>query len=152
MTTDRGNLLQSGGSKMSKLELQLAAWAPRILSVLRIMVALLYMQHGLQKLFGFPPPANPMPDPLPPLLLAGGILEAGGGVLFLLGLFTRPVAFILCGMMAVAYFMAHAPRGFFPINNGGDLAILFCFVYLYSVFAGAGSWSLDAVIARKKSA
>ncbi len=140
---------------MSKLEQSLTAWAPRILSVLRIVAALLYMQHGLQKLINFPEATRPMGGPdgsLPPLMLIGGILEAGGGGLFLLGLFTRPVAFILCGMMAVAYFMAHAPRGFFPINNGGDLAVLFCFVYLYFVFAGAGSWGLDAMLARKKSA
>ena len=140
---------------MSKTEVVLTAWAPRILSVLRIMAALLYIQHGTQKLFGFPEPTRPMGGPdgsLPPLMLIGGILEAGGGGLLLLGLFTRPVAFILCGMMAVAYFMAHATRGFFPINNGGDLAILFCFVFLYFVFAGAGSWSIDGMLARKKSA
>ena len=136
---------------MSKMEALLTSWAPRILSVLRIMAGLLYLQHGLQKLIGFPEPARAM-DGLPPLLLAAGILEAGGGALFVIGLFTRPVAFILCGMMAVAYFMAHAPRGFFPINNGGDLAILFCFVYLYFVFAGGGAWSLDNLIARKKTA
>ena len=136
---------------MSKLDAMLTPWAPRILSILRIMTALLFIQHGTQKLFGFPESARAMGD-LSPLSLTAGLLEAGGGALFAIGLFTRPVAFVLCGMMAVAYFMAHAPRGFFPINNGGDLAILFCFAYLYFVFAGGGAWSVDSVIARKKSA
>ncbi len=136
---------------MAKLEAILTQWAPRILSILRIMTALLYIQHGTQKLFGFPESARVMGE-LSPLTLTAGLLEAGGGALFAIGLFTRPVAFILCGMMAVAYFMAHAPRGFFPINNGGDLAILFCFVFLYFVFAGGGAWSADNVIAKKKTA
>ncbi len=136
---------------MAKLEAILTQWAPRILSILRIMTALLYIQHGTQKLFGFPESARVMGE-LSPLTLTAGLLEAGGGALFAIGLFTRPVAFILCGMMAVAYFMAHAPRGFFPINNGGDLAILFCFVFLYFVFAGGGAWSADNVIAKKKAA
>lgn len=135
---------------MSKLEAVLTPWAPRILSVLRIVTALLYMQHGTQKLLGFPEPARVMGE-LPPLMLTAGLLEAGGGALFAIGLFTRPVAFILCGMMAVAYFMVHGSREFFPINNGGDLAILFCFVYMYFVFAGGGAWSADNFIARKKN-
>ena len=135
---------------MSKLEAALNAWAPRILSVLRIMAALMFIEHGTQKLFNFPAPAQPMPSPLPPMLLWGGIIEFSGGSLLALGLFTRPVAFILSGQMAVAYFMVHAPRGFYPINNMGDFAILFCFVFLYFVFAGPGPWSLDALIARKK--
>ena len=136
---------------MSKLAVFQAAWAPCVLSILRIMVALLFFEHGLQKLVGFPPAVQPLPDPLPPILLASGILEFFGGGLFALGLFTRPVAFILSGMMAVAYFTAHAPRGFFPINNMGELAIVYSFVFLYFFFAGGGTWSVDALIARKKA-
>jgi len=137
---------------MSKLDERLVLWAPRMLAGLRIMAALLYIQHGTQKLFNFPERATPPSgDGLSPLILVAGILEAGGGLAFLVGLFTRPVAFILSGMIAVAYFMAHAPQGFFPILNRGDLAILFCFVFLYFVFAGPGAWSLDGMIARKKA-
>jgi putative oxidoreductase len=117
-------------------------WAPEMLSILRIVVALLYVEHGTQKLLGFPVWADPVP--LDPLLVLAGVLELGGGVLLLIGLFTRPVAFVLSGMMAVAYWMAHAPASFFPVNNRGDAAILFCFVFLYLVFAGPGPWSLDA--------
>ncbi len=136
---------------MSKLETMLAPWAPQILSILRIMTGLLYIQHGTQKLFGFPESARVMGE-LSPLMLSAGLLEAGGGALFALGLLTRPVAFVMCGMMAVAYFMAHAPRAFYPINNGGDLAILFCFVFLYFTFAGGGAWSVDNLLTRKKTA
>lgn len=118
-------------------------WAPRILSVLRIVAALLFMEHGTQKLFGFPPSANPGPALLT-LLGIQGVLEVGGGILLVLGLFTRPVAFLLSGDMAVAYFMGHAPKSFFPALNGGDAAILFCFVFLYISAAGGGVWSLDA--------
>jgi putative oxidoreductase len=124
---------------------RLAKWAPYMLSVLRIVVALLFIEHGTQKLFGFPP----SPNPGPPLLLFSlrgiqGLLEFFGGFLLLIGLFTRPVAFILSGDMAVAYFMAHAPRSFFPVINGGDSAILYCFVFLYLAVAGGGVWSVDA--------
>ncbi len=118
-------------------------WAPRILSVLRIVVALLFIEHGTQKLFSFPI-APPFPNPAAfTLLWFAAVLEAAGGLLVLVGLFTRPVAFILAGEMAVAYFMAHAPRGFFPAANGGEGAILYCFVFLYLAAAGAGAWSLD---------
>jgi putative oxidoreductase len=120
----------------------LSRWAPQMLSILRIVAALLYIEHGTQKLLGFPVWANPVP--LDALLLLAGVLELGGGVLLLIGLFTRPVAFVLSGMMAVAYWMAHAPASFFPVNNRGDAAILFCFVFLYLVFAGPGPWSIDA--------
>ena len=119
-----------------------AQWPARMLSVLRIMTGLLFMEHGTQKLLGFPPAANPGPG-LFSLLGLQGILELAGGLLILLGLFTRPVAFILAGDMAVAYFMAHAPRAFFPTLNGGDAAILYCFVFLYLAVAGAGVWSVD---------
>ena len=121
----------------------LSAWAPRILSVLRIVAAAVFMVHGSQKLFGMPPPNHGSPELLSIMGFAG-ILEFFGGALLLLGLFTRPVAFLLSGQMAVAYFMAHAPQNFFPALNGGDAAILFCFVFLYLVFAGPGPWSLDA--------
>ena len=118
-------------------------WAPRLLSVLRIMAALLFMAHGTMKLFGFPDSGRPGPE-LFSLMGFAGTLEVVGGALLAIGLFTRPVAFILSGMMAVAYFMAHAPQDFFPIKNGGESAILFCFVFLYLVAAGAGPWSVDA--------
>jgi putative oxidoreductase len=118
-------------------------WAPRVLSILRIMTALLFLEHGTQKLLGFPPSPNPGPA-LFSLLGIQGIIEVVGGVLLALGLFTRPVAFILSGDMAVAYWMAHAPQNFFPVLNRGDAAILYCFVFLYLVFAGPGPWSLDA--------
>ena len=127
-------------------------WSPRILSVLRIIIGFLLVWHGSQKLFGFPPTGQPSSDgSIPPLMLAAGILEFfGGGVLFLLGLFTRPVAFILCGLMAVAYFMAHAPGGFLPLVNKGELAVIYCFVFLYFVFAGGGAWSLDRLIFKSR--
>jgi putative oxidoreductase len=121
----------------------LTSWAPRMLSVLRIMTGLLFLEHGTQKLLGFPPSDHSAPALLS-LIGVQGVLELIGGFLILIGLFTRPVAFILAGDMAVAYFMAHAPKSFFPTLNGGQLAILFCFVFLYFVFAGAGPWSADA--------
>ena len=120
-----------------------AAWAPQMLSILRIMSALLFIAHGTQKLFGFPAGERGMP-PLFSIYGLAGVLETFGGILLLIGLFTRPVAFLLSGMMAVAYFMAHAPQNFYPANNGGDAAILFCFVFLYLFTAGPGPWSLDA--------
>lgn len=123
-------------------------WAPRLLSILRIMTGLLFLQHGTAKLLKIP--VVPMFANLSLTTPAGiaGILELAGGVLMILGLFTRSVAFLLSGLMAVAYFMAHAPRGFYPILNAGELAILFCFVFLYFAAAGPGPWSIDA--ARQK--
>src|SRR5689334_17377231 len=119
-------------------------WEPRMLSILRIMVGLLYMEHGLAKVLGFPLQPNHAPYSLFSLNPGfQGSLELVGGLLLALGLFTRPVAFILAGNMAVAYFMAHAPRGFFPLLNGGELAIVYCFVFLYFWVAGGGEWSLD---------
>jgi putative oxidoreductase len=106
------------------------------------MSALLFLEHGTQKLFDFPPAAEP--GTLSALMGAQGAIEVVGGVLLALGLFTRPVAFILSGNMAVAYFMAHAPQNFFPMLNGGDAAILYCFIFLYFFFAGGGAWSVDA--------
>jgi putative oxidoreductase len=119
-------------------------WLPHLLSILRIMTALLFLEHGMQKLLGFPPPTNPQPALLS-LLGVQGILELVGGLLLTFGLFTRPVAFILSGDMAVAYFMAHAPKSFFPVINGGDAAILYCFVFFYLFVTGPGPWSVDAL-------
>ena len=125
-----------------------AAWAPRLLSVLRIMTGLLFLQHGTAKLLKIPtiPMFANLSLTSPPGI--AGILELVGGVLMILGLFTRSVAFILSGLMAVAYFMAHVPRGFYPILNAGELAALYCFVFLYIAAAGPGPWSIDA--ARRK--
>jgi putative oxidoreductase len=126
-----------------------AAWAPRLLSLLRIVSALIFMEHGTQKLLGFPPMAQGMSPPPPlSLLWFGGILEMAGGFLLLIGLFSRPVAFLLSGEMAVAYWMFHAPRNFYPVLNGGDAAILYCFVFLLFVFTGPGAWSADGIWAR----
>jgi len=121
-----------------------AAWQPRLLGLLRIVTALLLLQHGTAKLFGFPHVA--MFDNLRLLSLLGiaGILELAGGVLLLLGIFSRPVAFILSGEMAFAYFLAHAQKSFFPILNGGELAVLYCFVLLYLSVEGGGAWSLTS--------
>jgi putative oxidoreductase len=119
-------------------------WSPRLLSVLRIMTALLLLQHGTSKFFAFPHFAAFDNLQFASLLGAAGVLELVGGVLMLIGLFTRPVAFILSGFMAVAYFMAHAPQGFYPMLNQGELAILYCFVFLYFSVAGGGEWSVDA--------
>jgi putative oxidoreductase len=122
------------------------AWEPRMLSILRVVVGLLFLQHGTQKIFNFPPRTPPRAFELFTLTPGlAGIMELVGGILIILGLFTRPVAFLLSGQMAFAYFIAHAPRGFFPIQNGGELAALYCFVFLYFCFAGAGAWSLDAM-------
>ena len=126
---------------MSSLDSRLSAFSPQVLAVLRIITALLFISHGTAKLFGFP--ETGMSPPLFSLSGFAGVLEIVGGILIVLGLFTRPVAFILAGEMAVAYFMAHAPQSFFPIINQGDSAVLFCFVFLYLVFAGPGAWSLD---------
>ncbi|WP_113261614.1 DoxX family protein [Agrobacterium cavarae] len=120
---------------------KLSRYQPYALAALRIIAALLFIEHGTQKLFGFPPAQ--MEGSLPPLLLAAALLELVGGILILIGLFTRPVAFILSGQMAFAYFMAHAPKSFFPAINGGDAAILFCFVFLFLVTAGPGAFAVD---------
>jgi putative oxidoreductase len=120
-------------------------WAPRVLSILRIVAALIFMEHGTQKLLGFPPLDRPAPEVMS-LSWVAGVLELFGGALLALGLFTRPVAFILSGEMAFAYWIAHAPQSFFPVLNGGDAAILYCFVFLYIAAAGAGPWSLDNAI------
>ena len=120
-------------------------WSPRLLGILRIVTGLLFLQHGTAKLFGVPHIA--MFDGLQLFSLMGlaGVLELGGGLLIVLGLFTRPVTFVLSGQMAAAYFMAHAPQGFLPILNQGELAVIYCFVFLYLFVAGSGAFSIDAV-------
>jgi putative oxidoreductase len=115
-----------------------------LLAVLRIMTALLLLSAGLVKLVGFPAGAQPGQMPIMSLLGIAAILEVAGGILLILGLFTRPVAFVLSGEMAVAYWMVHAPKSFFPILNQGAPAILFCFIFLYLVAAGPGAWSIDS--------
>ena len=112
---------------------------PYVLSILRIVAALLFLEHGLQKYFGFPS-AGPS---MTPLLYVQGLIEIVGGLLLLVGAYTRVVAFVLAGDMAVAYFMAHFPHSFFPAVNGGDAAVLYCLVFLYILFAGGGPWSVD---------
>lgn len=122
-----------------------ASWSGHLLSALRVMTGLLFLQHGTAKLLKFPA-TEYFKDgvELFSFISFSGVLELVGGILIVIGLFTRVTAFVLSGMMAVAYFMAHAPQGFFPINNMGELAIMYCFVFLYLAAAGAGPWSLDA--------
>ena len=131
----------SGASPAESLE----RLAPYVLSIMRIVVALLFFEHGLSKLLGFPQQPTPPPE-LFSLAWFSGAMEFAGGALAAVGLFTRAAAFIMSGEMAVGYFMAHAPRSFFPLINHGDGAILYCFVFFYLVFAGPGPWSLDALI------
>ncbi|WP_137823612.1 DoxX family protein [Pseudomonas sp. D(2018)] len=136
---------------MSALIAQLnTLWAPRLLSMLRIITAFLFLQHGSAKLFGFPHVAFFDELSLFSLIGFAGVLEVVGGLLLVLGLFTRPVAFILSGEMAFAYFIGHAPKGVIPLLNGGEPAILFCFIFLYLVAAGGGAWSLDRRLCRGK--
>ena len=127
------------------------SWAPELLSVLRIVAAFLFLQFGTAKLFALPGPLLHGGGAVPIGSLAGiaGVIETVGGVLLLLGLFTRPVAFLVSGEMAVAYFHGHAPHGFWPVLNGGHPAVLFCFVWLYLSAAGPGPWSLDALRRRR---
>jgi len=121
---------------------RLSVYAPQALAILRIVAALLFIEHGTQKLLGFP--AAQFSPAFGSLMWFAGLIEIVGGVLVLLGLFARPAAFVMAGQMAFAYWMAHAPQGFFPALNGGDAAILFCFVFLYVFVAGPGAWSMDA--------
>ncbi len=126
---------------MDFAELQ-RVWTPRLLGVLRIVAALLFLEHGTQKLFGFPASAN-AGGALSTLALAAALIEVIGGAMLAVGFKTRLAAFVCSGEMAFAYFIAHFPRSFFPIQNNGDAAILYCFVFLYIAAAGAGAWSLD---------
>ena len=121
----------------------MAVMAPRMRAVLRIVAALIFLEHGTQKLFGFPAPSAAGLPAMFALAWFAAALELVGGLLLMVGLFTRPVAFILAGEMAFAYWIAHAPRSFFPVLNGGDAAILYCFVFLLLVFSGPGAFSLD---------
>ncbi len=118
---------------------------PYALSIVRIMVGLLFLEHGTYKLLGFPHGPSPMPV-FGTLIWVQGVIELVGGALLTLGLFTRPIAFVLAGDMAVAYFMSHAPKSFFPVLNGGDAAILYCFIFLALFVAGPGIWSVDAAV------
>lgn len=120
--------------------------SPYVLSILRIVIALLFFSHGLSKMLGFPGTLVP---PALTLHWLSGAFEFIGGALLVLGLLTRASAFVMSGEMAFAYFLGHAPRGFFPQLNGGDAAILYCFIFFYFVFAGAGPWSLDALFASR---
>jgi putative oxidoreductase len=126
----------------------LSRWQPQLLAILRIVTGLLFLEHGLSKFFAFPVPF-PV-QPLPPLLVAAGVIECVAGALMTIGLFTRLAAFIASGEMAIGYFMMHFPKGFWPLANKGEAAILFCFVFLFLAAAGAGAWSLDS--ARMKRA
>lgn len=119
----------------------LSKYSPQIRGVLRIIVGLLFLEHGLMKIVGFPAPMGT--GPLPPLMMAAGIIELVGGALVVLGLFSRVAAFICSGEMAAAYFMAHFPRGIYPAQNGGDAAILFCFLFLYIAAAGPGAFAIN---------
>ena len=131
------------------LEALAASFAPQMLAVLRIMGALLFLEHGLIKLFGYPPNAAPGQQPFLSLLWIAGLIETVGGWLLLVGLFTRQAAFVLAGEMAVGYFLVHAPLGIFPALNAGELAILFCFIFLYIAAAGPGAWSIDEMRTRR---
>ena len=122
----------------------LNGWSQRVLSVLRIIAGFLMIWHGSQKLFGFPIPLPAGAEG--PVIVVAGVIEFFGGLLILVGLLTRPAAFLMSGLMAAAYFMAHASGGFLPIVNGGELAAIYSFLYLYLTFAGGGAWSLDSLI------
>jgi len=132
------------------MEQFLTAWRPRLLSLLRIVTGFLFMQHGGQKLFGFPAPQRYEFDLLSMSGVAG-TLELFGGFLIVVGLWTRPTAFLLSGLMAFAYFIAHAPQAFWPLVNGGELAALYSFVFLYLAAAGGGEWGIDRLVSKRRS-
>ena len=142
---DHSNRRANGGRNqtMPALATRLEVWRPHVLSILRLLLGLLFMEHGLSKLFSFPAPFPSGQPAMFTLLWFAGIIESLGGLMLAIGLFTRPVAFIMSGEMAIAYFYAHQPRNFFPLLNGGEAAILFCFIFLYICVAGGGSWSVD---------
>ncbi|HYC03171.1 MAG TPA: DoxX family protein [Azospirillaceae bacterium] len=119
-------------------------WSPHALAALRIVTALLMLEHATMKFFAFPAPM-PMPGPLPGIIVAAGVIELVTGILITIGLFTRPAAFLASGTMAAAYFLGHATQGFWPALNQGEAAIMFCFAFFYIVFAGPGAWSLDGL-------
>ncbi len=132
---------------MSKLD----RYAPHALAARRIMTSLLMIQHATMKFFAFPGPL-PMPGPLPGIIVAAGVIELVTGTLILLGLFTRPAAFLASGTMAAAYFLGHATQGFWPALNQGEAAIMFCFAFFTLIFTGPGAWSLDGLRARRQTA
>lgn len=134
---------------MSDLIAKLSAWQPRMLAVLRIVTGLLFLEHGTIKLLGFPAGAPPGVQHFPTLFWFGGVIELVAGALVALGFCTRCAAFIAAGEMAVAYWTVHAKQGLYPAGNGGDAAILYCFIFLYLVFAGSGDWSLDGAMKRR---
>jgi putative oxidoreductase len=135
---------------MSKLNTLCTTSSPYLLSILRIITAFLFMEHGSMKLLGYPQPMGDIP--LLSLMGVAGTLELVGGFMILIGIFTRPVAFILSGEMAFAYFMAHAPNGFWPVLNHGEPAVLYCFIFLYLTAAGGGNWSVDRLLCKKAGA
>jgi putative oxidoreductase len=130
----------------------LTQWSPRALAVLRIVTALLFLEHATMKFLAFPAGMPGMENGLPPMLMVAGAIELAAGILITIGLLTRWAALLASGEMAVAYWMAHAPNGFWPALNQGELAIMFCFVFLYLVFAGPGAWALDNVIGKRATA
>ena len=130
---------------MDVLYARMETWRPYVLSILRIVVALLFLEHGLSKFFGFPVPGPPLSG----LLILAALLETVGSLFLLVGAYTRIVAFILSGEMAFAYFMAHAPRSVYPVVNGGELAVIYCFIFLYFAFAGGGPLSVDRAMLKQ---
>ena len=129
----------------------ISGWEPHARSLLRIIAGFTFSLHGMQKLFGMFLMGKGVAASFPSLMWVAGVLEAFGGLLLILGLFTVPVAFLLCGEMAVAYFRARLPRGPWPIRNGGELAVLYCFIFLYLFIAGPGPWSLDRLLRGKRT-
>jgi putative oxidoreductase len=136
---------------MANLDRFYSAWTPRVLSVLRIVMAFLFIAHGGQKLFGFLGAPGMTSPPTLSQMWVGGVLEFFGGALLLVGLFTRPVGLILSGMMAVAYFQFHAPGGFWPLLNKGESAVIYCFAFLFFAVAGGGEWALDRLLRRGRA-
>jgi len=128
----------------------LSRWQPQLLALLRIVTGLLFLEHATQKFFAFPAPF-PMPGPLPPIEIAAGAIELIAGIFVTIGLFTRPIAFLAAGEMAVGYFMFHFPKGFWPAVNMGEAAILYCFAFLYIAAAGPGAWALDNLRRRNEA-
>lgn len=133
------------------MKAHLASWTPQLLSVLRFITGFLFIAHGTQKWFGFPAPSH-QPFDLTSQIGVAAVLEVVGGALMIIGLFTRPVAFVLSGLCAFAYFLAHAPQGFWPLVNRGELAALYSFLFLYFAAAGGGPWSVDRLIRGNREA